>query len=45
MKVEIIVAKGEIAYYEQFLHLPQLFQKPSPAEASEVSVCWKRLKQ
>ena len=39
-KVENIVAKGETACYEQFLLLPQCFQKSSAAEASEsVSVC------
>ena len=36
--IENIVAKGEIAHYEQFLILPQLFQNTSDAEASE-SVC------
>ena len=37
-RVEIIVAKGKIDLYEQFLYLPQLFQKLSAAEALE-SVC------
>ena len=38
-RVENIMAKGEIAHYEQFLLLPQhYFQKLSAAEASE-SVC------
>ena len=34
-RVEIIVANGEIAHYEQFLLLLQWFQKSSAAEASE----------
>ena len=34
-KVEYIGAKGEIAHYEQFLLLPQCFQIPSEADASE----------
>ena len=34
-KVEIIVAKGEIAHYEQFLLLPQWFQKLSASDKSE----------
>ena len=29
------MAKGEIAHYEQFLSLPECFQKSSAAEASE----------
>ena len=33
--VENIVAKGEIAYYEQFLLLPKCFQKLSDAEESQ----------
>ena len=37
-RVETIVAKGEIACYEQFLLLSQCFQKSSAAEASK-SVC------
>ena len=28
-RVEIILVKGEIAHYEQFLLLPHYFQKPS----------------
>ena len=34
-EVENIVAKGEIAHYEQFLLLQHCFQKSSAAEASE----------
>ena len=34
-KVENIVAKGEIARFEQFLLLTQCFQMSSAAEASE----------
>ena len=37
-RLENIIAKGEIAHYEQFLLLPKCFQKSSAAEASE-SVC------
>ena len=37
-KVENIVAKGEVAHDEQFLLLPQYFQKSSAAEASE-NIC------
>ena len=33
-KVEIVVAKGEIAHDEQFLLLSQCFQKSSASEAS-----------
>ena len=32
-RVEIIVANGEIAHYEQFLYLSQCFQKSCVAEA------------
>ena len=35
LKVENIVAKGEIAHHEQFLLLPQCFQKSSASEAWE----------
>ena len=34
-KIENIVAKEEIAQNEQFLRLPQCFQKSSAAEAPE----------
>ena len=43
-RVENIVAKGEIAHYEQVLLLAQCFQKSSAAETSK-SVCtcmWER---
>ena len=43
-RVEIIVAKGEIAHYEQFILLPQWFQKWSPAEASESVYIWEWVK-
>ena len=34
------MAKGEISHHEQFLLLPQCFQKPSAAAASEsVYIC------
>ena len=39
-KVEHIVANGEIAHYEQFLLLPQFFQKSSAAEAWEGVFMW-----
>ena len=39
-KVENIVANGEIAHFEQFLILPQYFQKSSVAEASESVYRW-----
>ena len=42
-RVEIIVANGEIAHYEQFHHLPYLFQKSSAAEASGSVYMWKGL--
>ena len=42
-KVEIIVANGEIAQYEQFLLLQQLFQKSSAAEGSESIYMWERV--
>ena len=38
-----IVAKGEIAHYEQFLLLPQCFQKTSAAEAPETICMWERV--
>ena len=37
-RVENIVAKGEIARSEQFLLLPQCFQKSSAADASKTSL-------
>ena len=39
-----IVAIGEIARFEQFLLLPQCFQKTSTAEASESVNMWERVK-
>ena len=36
------MAKGEIAHHEQFLLLPQCFQKTSVPEASE-SVCMREM--
>ena len=42
--VENIVINGEIAHFQQFIHLSQCFQKSSVAKAS-VSVCmWERAK-
>ena len=42
IKVENIVAKGEIAHYELFPHLSQCFQKPYAAEAS-ASFCMRAI--
>ena len=36
IKLNTLKQKGEIAYYELFLLLPQCFQKSSAAEASEI---------
>ena len=44
-RVENIGAKREIANYEQFLLLPQCFQKSSAAEVSESVYMWERVKQ
>ena len=44
-KVENVVAKGEIARFEQFIRLSLCFQKSSAAEASESVYMWKRVKQ
>ena len=41
-KVENIVAKREIAHDEQFLLLPQCFQKSSAADVSESVYMWER---
>ena len=38
------MAKREIAHYEQFLLLPQCFQKSSGADASKVVYKWERVK-
>ena len=38
------MANGEIAHYEQFIHLPQCFQKLSAADASESIYMWERVK-
>ena len=42
-RVENIVANGDIAHYEQFLLLPQRFQKSSAEEASESIILWERV--
>ena len=42
-RVEHIVAKGEIAHHEQFLLLPQCFQKSSASNAPECDCKWKRV--
>ena len=42
-KVEIIVAKEEIAHHEQFICLSQCFQKSSAAEAPESVCMWEGL--
>ena len=39
-RVENIVAKREIAHYEQFIVLPQCFQKSSAAEVLESVSMW-----
>ena len=41
---ENIVAKGEIAYYEQFVLLPQCFQKLFAAEESKCLCMRERVK-
>ena len=43
-KVENIVTKGEIAHHEQFLLLPQCFQKSSAADASNCVGMWNSAK-
>ena len=43
-KVENIVAKGEIACFEQFFLLSQCFQKLSAAEVSKSLYMWERVK-
>ena len=42
-RVENIVAKGEIAHYNQIRILPQCFQKMSAAEASKGLCMWERV--
>ena len=42
-RVENIVARGEIARFEQFLLFPQCCQKTSAADASKTSICGKGL--
>ena len=44
-RVENTVGKGEIARYEQFLLLPQCFQKACFPGASKVSLCGNGLRQ
>ena len=44
-KVENTVSKVEIAHHELFLLLPECFQNPSPAEASESIYISERVKQ
>ena len=39
-EVENIVAKGEIARYEQFLFLPKCFQELSSVDASQYVDMW-----
>ena len=43
-KVENIVANGEIARFEQFLLLPQCFQKSSAADVSKCIFKWEWVK-
>ena len=43
-RVENIVAKGDIAYFEQCFLLQQFFQKSSAAEASEIIYMLERVK-
>ena len=44
-RVENILEKGGIAHYEQFLLLPQSFQKASLPEASKDVIVWEWVKQ
>ena len=43
-RVENIAAKGKIARFEQFLLLPQCFQKSSVADASKCVYKWESVK-
>ena len=43
-QVENTVGKGEIAHYEQFLLLPQCFQKACFLEASKGVIVWEWVK-
>ena len=45
MNVEHIIAKGEIARFEQFLLLSKCFQYASAAEATESVYMWERVKR
>ena len=42
-KRENNVAKGEIARFEQFLHMLQCFQESSAADASKCVYRWERV--
>ena len=43
-QVENTEGKGEIACYEQFLHLPQCFQKSCTADMLKPGFVWERVK-
>ena len=42
-RVVNIVTNGEIAHYEQFLHLPQSFQNTFAADESKCIYKWERV--
>ena len=44
-EVENLLAEGEMALLEQFLFLPQCFQKSTAAEKSESVCMWERVKK
>ena len=44
-KVENIVAKGEIANFEEIFFCRHVFKKPSAAEVSESIYMWERVNQ
>ena len=45
MNVEHIIAKGEIARFEQFLLLSKCFQYASAAEATESVYMWEKINE
>ena len=44
-RVENSVGKGEIAHYDQFLILPQCFQKTYIADTYKPGLVWERVNQ
>ena len=44
-RVENTLGKGEIARYEQFLPLPQCFQKTCTADTLKQGLVWERVKR